>query len=97
MPGIAAGSAASVISTIHIDSAVTYDDHGCTFLAHDRRRVVHYNVIAHPTGRVDGAATAGSVSVRSGASVSAPRPGCAGRLARVAYVAYKVNRLTMIF
>src|SRR5262249_35758770 len=40
-------------------------------LAHDRRRILHFGVTAHPTARVDGPATSGSLSVGQCASLSA--------------------------
>src|ERR1700736_4867058 len=42
-------------------------------LAHDRRRIRHVAVTAHPTSGVDGPTTARGLSVGGGASIPAPR------------------------
>jgi hypothetical protein len=44
------------------------------FLAHDRRRIRHVAVTAHPTAAFDGPTAARGLSVAGGASIPAPRP-----------------------
>src|SRR5271169_5844129 len=44
-------------------------------LAHERRRILHFNVTAHPTAE-DGAATSGGLSLRPCPALRAPRPRC---------------------
>jgi putative transposase len=45
-------------------------------LAHDRRRIVHFNVTAHPTAEWNGSATTRSLSLRPTAALSAARSRC---------------------